>query len=91
MYSVYTTNQYEREYEKAKKRNLNIEKLDAVVTLLSSSDEPLPAEYKDHKLKGNFVGYRECHIESDWLLIYKKEKNNLILVLSRTGTHSDLY
>ncbi|MCL2038971.1 MAG: type II toxin-antitoxin system YafQ family toxin [Bacteroidetes bacterium] len=91
MYDVYTTNQYERDLEKAKKRRLNIERLEKIITLLASSDKPLPAQYKDHKLSGEYAGYRECHIENDWLLIYKKEKNNLILVLTRTGRHSDLF
>ena len=85
------TSQYKREYKKVKKRKLNIEKLDDVVTLLAANDEPLPAKYNDHKLSGEFAGYRECHIEGDWLLIYKKEKNDLILLLTRTGTHSDLF
>jgi len=91
MYSIYSTTQYKRELKKVKKRNLNIDKLDAVVTMLAANDEPLPAQYNDHKLSGQYEGYRECHIENDWLLIYKKEKNNLILVLTRTGTHSDLF
>ena len=91
MYNVYTTNQYERDFEKAKKRNLNIKRLEKVITLLAASDQPLPAKYKDHKLIGKYEGYRECHIENDWLLVYKKEKNNLILVLTRTGSHSDLF
>lgn len=51
----------------------------------------LPAKYRNHQLIGNYVGYMECHIRPDWLLIYKIEKNKLILTLSRTGTHSDLF
>ena len=62
-----------------------------VVSLLSASDKPLPAKYKDHKLSGDLAGYRECHIENDWLLIYKKEKDKLILLLTQTGSHSDLF
>ncbi len=68
-----------------------MKRLDAVIGLLSISDEPLPEKYNDHWLLGEFIGYRECHIESDWLLVYKKEKDDLILVLTRTGTHSDLF
>ena len=47
--------------------------------------------YKDHALKGNFIGYRECHIRPDWLLMYKIDKQILTLALTRTGTHSDLF
>lgn len=56
-------------------------------------DNPLPARYRDHPLKGNYTGYRECHVggAGDWLLIYKKDNNRLILVLTETGTHADLF
>ena len=50
----------------------------------------IPAKYKDHALQGNYAGYRECHITPDWLLVYKIIKNELVLLLSRTGTHSDV-
>ena len=58
-----------------------------------ANDIPLPIENKDHPLKGDYIGYRECHIQSDWLLIYRKTDNNelQILELARTGTHSDLF
>jgi mRNA interferase YafQ len=61
------------------------------VSLLSVSDTPLPKKYNDHALKGQYATYRECHIRPDWLLIYKKDKTDLILVLVRTGTHSQLF
>ena len=53
----------------------------------------MPPEYRDHPLKGNYNGYRECHVggEGDWLLIYKKYEDKLILVFTATGTHSDLF
>ncbi|HBK53325.1 MAG TPA: type II toxin-antitoxin system mRNA interferase toxin, RelE/StbE family, partial [Syntrophomonas wolfei] len=51
----------------------------------------LPQKYLDHPLTGNYAGHRECHITPDWLLIYKIEKDILILSLTRTGTHSDLF
>jgi mRNA interferase YafQ len=91
VYKVITTKKYRRDINRIKNRKLNMAKLNAVVKLLSSSDKPLPAQYKDHKLSGEYEGYRECHIENDWLLVYKKEKNDLILLLTRTGTHSDLF
>ena len=67
-------------------------KLDNTITLLASG-EPLPPRYRDHPLKGNFIGERECHVEGlpDWLLVYKKDKNRLVLLLTGTGTHSDLF
>ena len=70
---------------------LDMKKLNLVIDLLSGSDKPLPEKYNDHKLLGEFAGYRECHIEPDWLLVYKKERRNLVLVLTRTGSHSDLF
>ena len=56
-----------------------------------SMEETLPAKYRDHALTGNYIGYRECHILPDWLLIYKIEANTLTLVLTRTGSHRDLF
>jgi mRNA interferase YafQ len=55
------------------------------------NDTPLPKKYNDHALKGKYTAYRECHIRPDLLLIYKKDKTNLILVLVRTGSHSQLF
>ena len=76
--------------KRAIKRNLNIELLDDVVSDLSNNKK-LDSKYKDHELKGEYSGFRECHIESDWLLIYRKEMDELELFLLRTGTHSDLF
>ena len=53
--------------------------------------EPLPAANKDHALTGNMIGYRECHIQSDWQLLYIIDDDCLVLTLTRTGTHSDLF
>lgn len=53
--------------------------------------KPLPSKYRDHPLRGDKRGYRDCHIQGDWVLIYKVEKGILTLVLSETGTHSDLF
>jgi mRNA interferase YafQ len=64
--------------------------LDEIVKLLSE-EIPLPAKNKDHSLKGKFMGFRECHIRPDWLLIYRIDKQALQLVLTRTGAHSDLF
>jgi len=86
---IFTT-QFKKDYKMAIKRNLPIEELDTVIKLLSL-DAPLPEKYKDHDLSGNWKGFKECHIQPNWLLIYKISGNNLILTLARTGTHSDLF
>ena len=83
-------NTFKKEYKLMKKRGLDITKLDTVIEMLSN-EVILPIEYNDHALRGNYKGYRECHIQPDWLLIYKIENEILTLTLSRTGTHSDLF
>ena len=87
---VVWTSQFKKDYKMAMKRNLPIEELDNVIRLLAS-EISLPEKYRDHELSGNYNGFRECHILNDWLLIYKLQNNNLILSLTRTGTHSDLF
>ena len=86
---VIWTSRFKKDYKKAMKRGFEIELLDEVIRTLSRQ-ETLEEQYKDHSLTGNWKGYRECHIYPDWLLIYKIENGQLALVLSRTGTHSDL-
>jgi mRNA interferase YafQ len=74
------------------KRGYDMSKLENTIDLLLSGNI-MPPEYRDHSLKGNYIDYRECHVdgESDWLLIYKIIKSKLILVFTSTGTHSDLF
>lgn len=79
---------FEGELEKAKKRGKDIEKIKAVMKLLVK-EVPLPAKNRNHKLKGEYAGYWECHVEPDWLLVYKKTDTEIIF--TRTGTHSDLF
>ncbi len=79
---------FEKEVEKAKKRGLDISKLKAVMIELIN-EKPLSEKHKNHKLKGNFEGYWECHITPDWLLVYKKDKETIYF--ARTGSHSDLF
>lgn len=86
---VWTT-KFKKDYKQAIKRNLNIGLLDDIIRSLSRG-EALPEKHKDHELTGNWAGHRECHIQPDWLLIYRIEENLLILTLSRTGSHSDLF
>lgn len=64
--------------------------LTGVIKLLAAG-ETLPKKFKDHNLSGDYIGCRECHITPDWLLVYRISQDKLILVLSRTGTHSDLF
>lgn len=84
------TNQFKKDYKLAMKRGLPIDELDNVIRMLAESDS-LPEKYKDHELSGNWKGFRECHVQPNWLLIYHIYDNNLILSLVRTGTHSDLF
>lgn len=90
VYQVQWTKQYKKDVKLAKKRNYKMEELYSVVEKLAS-DEILEERYHDHNLEGNWEGHRELHIRPDWLLIYQKKDNLLILELSRTGTHSDLF
>ena len=88
-YNVIKTTQYRRDCKTAEKSGLDLEKLELVVRLLAGGI-PLPSRNRDHALTGSWRGYRECHIEPDWLLVYRKDEGNLELVLVRTGTHSKL-
>lgn len=87
---VIWTNQFKRDYKLAIRRRKNIQLLDDIIRTLSRG-ETLPDKNKDHALSGKWIGYRECHIQPDWLLVYRIEDNVLVLTLSRTGTHSDLF
>jgi len=83
------TNKFKKDYRRLMRRGLDMSKLDAVITKLANG-ETLEPKYRDHALTGNYKGYRDCHIEPDWVLIYKIDNNQLILVLSETGSHADL-
>ncbi len=89
-YQVKFTTQFKKDYKQAMKRGLKIALLEAIISTLSRG-ESLPEKNKDHALTGNWVGYRECHILPDWLLIYRLEDDVLVLTLTRTGSHSDLF
>lgn len=89
-YIVKATTQFKRDYKLAKKRGLKIEELDKIITMLAMGEQ-LPEKNRDHSLSGNFIGFRECHITPDWLLVYRYEDNILVLTLARTGSHSDLF
>ena len=89
-YTVKPTTQFKKDYKRAMKRGLKIELLEKVVELLAMG-EALPEKNRDHELSGNWIGHRECHIQPDWLLVYRIEDDVLVLTLTRTGTHSDLF
>ena len=89
-YDIVLTSMFKKDLKLIKKRGYNLALLENVVNTLANG-EPLDLKYKDHPLVGNFKGCRECHITPDWLLIYEVSDNELILYLTRTGTHSDLF
>ena len=91
MYEVTETKRYKKDLKRVASQHKLVGEINAVVRLLSESDIPLPENYKDHQLKGQFAEFRECHIRPDWLLVYKKTKNDLILLLIGTGTHSHIF
>lgn len=81
---------FKKDYRRIKRRGYDPSLMEKVIELLVR-EKPLPEKYKDHWLTGDYVGFRECHITPDWLLVYQIKDDELILVLSRTGTHSDLF
>lgn len=81
---------FKKDLKRLSKRKLDISKLETVVDILLSGEQ-LPPKYKDHNLIGNWFGHRECHIDTDWLLIYYIENDVLTLTLTRTGSHSDMF
>ena len=89
-YEIKNTTQFKKDYTLARRRGLNMDLLKDVVTRLANG-EPLDPRHKDHPLSGEWSGHRECHIQPDWLLIYRYENDILVLALTRTGTHSDLF
>ena len=88
-YTVKTTSRFKKSVKLMEKREKSHANLLEVVNKLAMG-ESLPPQYRDHALTGNLVGFRDCHIENDWVLIYKIQDDILILTLADTGTHSDL-
>ena len=89
-YTIKYTTQFKKDYKLAKRQNKDIQLLKDLVALLADG-RSLPEKYNDHSLQGNWIGFRECHILPDWLLIYKQEQDVLVLTMVRTGSHSDLF
>lgn len=90
MYELIVTGRFKKDLKGVMKRGYDVNLLDSIVGLLVAG-KALPRKNKDHALSGNWVGHRECHITPDWLLVYKVDDNLLVLTLTRTGTHSDLF
>ena len=88
MPNPFYTNQFKKDFKLQERRGKEAGLLKEIITLLVSQ-KSLPRQYRDHLLKGKLKDFRECHIESDWLLIYKIEGNNIYF--TRTGTHADLF
>ena len=82
------TKQFEKDLKRVRKRGKVVKKLKDVIRKLVDEEKP-EAKFKDHKLSGNYIGRRECRIESDWLLVYKIE--DMRIIFERTGSHSDLF
>ena len=89
-YTVNNTSAFKKDYKRIKRRGLDLSKLHRAVELLANG-EPLPESMRDHALTGNWDQHRECHLAPDWLLIYQIYENVLILELTRTGSHADLF
>lgn len=81
---------FKKDYKRIVKRGYDIRLLEEVISILANQ-EPLPEKFRDHSLLGKYTGCKECHITPDWLLIYEIDGDELILYLTRTGSHSDLF
>ena len=89
-YNIRPTVKFQKDLKRIQRRGYNIVLLTEIIKKLAAGED-LPAKNKDHNLTGDFIGCRECHITPDWLLIYELVDDELILYLTRTGTHSDLF
>ena len=90
MLKIVSSRQFKRDLKLAKKRGNDLLLLAEVVDKLAS-EQKLEEKYHDHNLNGNYAGFRECHVEPDWLLVYRIENEDLELFLFRTGSHADLF
>lgn len=86
--NIHYTTQFKKDYKRIKKQNKDLSKIRVVIEKLAQ-DQVLEPKYNDHQLSGNWKGHRDCHIEPDWLLIYRISSNDLFL--ERTGSHSELF
>lgn len=89
-YRVSYSGDFKRDFKRVKRQGCDMEKLERVLELLVNG-EKLPSKYRDHKLGGEYLGTRECHVAPDWLLIYEVIEDELVLYLTRTGSHAKLF
>ena len=90
MLELVTTTQFRKDLKRLRQRGADMKKLDDVLQTLCA-EEPLSEKHRDHALVGDYIGFRECHVAPDWLLVYAIDKGQLILTASRTGSHSELF
>ena len=90
MLNVRYSAKFKKDFKLAQKRGLPMQELKEIIQKLAAG-ETLEAKHRDHALSGNYAMFRECHIQPDWLLVYRIEDDVLVLTLARTGTHSDLF
>lgn len=90
IYKVKYSSKFKKNYKLAKKRGMDVKLLEEIIDKLRRRI-PLEKRYKDHELQGRYKGFRECHIQPDWLLVYYVEDDVLVLTLVDTGTHADLF
>lgn len=84
------TSKFKKDYKLIMRRNLDISLLDKCIRMIANREE-LPPKFCDHELSGDWSGYRECHVKSDWLFVHCIKDNDLVLICVRTGSHSDLF
>ena len=89
-YDIKKSSAFKRAMEKFEHQKKVLEKIECIIDTLAN-DEPLESKHRDHALQGEYKGYRECHIEPDLLLIYKKCEDILVLVCFRLGSHSEVF
>lgn len=89
-YEISYTNRFRKDLRKCKRQNLNIDKLSTAINILQSNGK-LPSRYKPHRLKGTYNGLWECHLSSDWLMVWLQDDNKLSLLFMYTGSHSELF
>lgn len=90
MLEVVLSNRFKKDLKLAARRGMDLGELDAIVERLAAQ-LPLPDRNRDHALTGDYIGFRECHIRPDWLLVYRVDGEDLLLFLFRTGSHADLF
>ncbi|MEE1414874.1 MAG: type II toxin-antitoxin system YafQ family toxin [Prevotellamassilia sp.] len=91
MYKISVTSKFKKDLKRCEKRGLPLQELAKVLDILTSNGGQLPPQYRQHRLTGNYAGKWECHIKSDWLLVWEQRDDELILLMTDTGSHSDLF